>query len=70
MRMNFAPPVREIVVKFRNALYGAHYRFSTSLSPERHNPDPGQCQRERELERSTIRATFLNILREPRWPKR
>jgi predicted nucleic acid-binding protein len=26
-------------MKFRNALYDAHYRFSTSLSPERHKAD-------------------------------
>src|SRR5260370_8647544 len=37
--MDVAPPIRQIVMKFRNALYDAHYRFSTSLSPERHKAD-------------------------------
>ena len=30
--MDVAPPVRHIVVKFRNALYDGHSRLSSSLS--------------------------------------
>jgi hypothetical protein len=44
--MDVAPPVRQILVKFRNALYDTHYCLSSSLSAERHNVDSGQCQRE------------------------
>jgi hypothetical protein len=42
--MDVAPPARQIVVKFRNALYDAHSRLSSSLPTERHNLDTGQCQ--------------------------
>ncbi len=52
--MDVAPPIRQIVVKFRNALDDTHCRLSTSLSAERHNLDSGQCQRESGLEYSVV----------------
>jgi hypothetical protein len=57
--MDVAPPVRQILVKFRNALYDTHYhdthyRLSSSFSAERHNLDSSQCQRESGLECSVV----------------
>jgi hypothetical protein len=44
--MDVLPPIGQIVVKFRNALYDAHCPLSSSLAAKRHNLDSGQCQRE------------------------
>jgi hypothetical protein len=52
--MDVAPPVLQILVKFRNALYDTHYRLSSSLSAERHNLDAGRCQRESGPECSVV----------------
>jgi hypothetical protein len=65
--MDVAPPVRQILVKFRNALYDAHHRFFTSLSSERHKADAGRCQRESALSVRLPTDTALTRRRRGDW---
>jgi hypothetical protein len=45
--MDVLPPVRQIVMKFRNALDDSHRGPFSSIPLESHNADAGPCQRER-----------------------